>query len=175
MTFFRPIAYVAVAAAVLSFLPGCAAHDTSEDTDSSADELTSSSLRDVTIVSGAVAEGAEVTVAYQPDPYTTTKRVPFLAVELVAAPLSAEATSDIRTMGGENQPLSVSIDGNFPGSPRVLVVDQDFHVLAATSGVTTETGDHAIVTVPNTPGNKFILVRDMRWVLPMNFQVRAVR
>lgn len=173
---------IAATAAVLSLGTGCAASDdaTSEETEVSADEL-NGGLRDITIVKGSMTEAGTITVAYEPHAYAPTRHVPFLAVELNPAeddaPADPNATSAgaLRPMNGEAAPLTVSITGDFPGSPRVLVTDERFRVLAAARGVATETGDQASLVVANRPGKKLVLVRDMLWVKPMTFEVTVGR
>lgn len=177
--FFRALPTLLVAA-FLASLPACAADASEEEnTDLTADELTNSSLKNVTILKGSMAEGASITVQYQPDLYPTSY-LPFLAIEITPAQQAA-ASGGLRTLNGETgslAPLSINVDGNFPGSPRVLVVDEEFHVLASANGVTTNGGAHATVTIPQSRlpnGKKLVLIRDRKWVLPMDFQVSAVR
>lgn len=178
--FFRALSSLVVAG-FLASLPACAADASEEEsTDLTADELTNSSLKNVTILKGSMAEGASVTVQYQPDLYPTSY-LPFLAIEITPAQQAAASTGGLRTLNGETgalAPLSINVDGNFPGSPRVLVVDEEFHVLASANGVTTNGGAHATVTIPQSRlpnGKKFVLIRDRKWVLPMDFDVSAVR
>ncbi len=166
-----------VAAAVLSLGAGCAASDVSnEETEESADEL-NGGLRHITILKGTMNETGSITVAYEPHAYAPTRHIPFLAVELTDAEDAPAATSDaVRPQNGRiGGPLAVSVAGDFPGAPRVLVTDENFRVLAAGRGVATETGAQASVVVPSHTGKKLVLVRDMLWVKPMTFEVNVGR
>jgi len=171
----------AATAAVLSLGTGCtASDDTSEDTEESVDEL-NGGLRNITIVKGSMSETGTLTVAYEPHAYAPTRYVPFLAVELNPAEEderasdAEESTGTLRPMNGEAMPLTVNVAGDFPGSPRVLVTDENFRVLGSARGIPTERGDEATVVVTNRPGKKFVLVRDMLWVKPMTFDVTVGR
>ena len=168
--------YLFLAAAALSLGTGCAVNDVpAEDTEESADEL-NGGLRDITIIKGSMTEAGTITVAYEPAVYPGARPVPFLAVELPATEDAAATTGEaLRPMNGDAVPLTVDVAGDFPGSPRVLVTDENFRVLAATRGVATETGDQASLVVANRPGKKLVLVRDMLWVKPMTFEISVGR
>ncbi len=173
---FRSFLFLAAAAA-LSLGTGCAANDVpAEDTEESVDEL-NGGLRQITIVKGSMTEAGTITVAYEPNAYAPTSYVPFLAVELTPADdaPAAATTGALRPMNAEAAPLTVAVAGDFPGSPRVLVTDENFRVLAATRGTATETGDQASLVVANRPGKKLVLVRDMLWVKPMTFEISVGR
>jgi hypothetical protein len=181
----RSFCYLAFAAA-LTAIPACAADNSNqqEETGASADEIITNSggLRSITIMKGAVAEGAQVEVAYEPSLYEPSSTLPFLAIEIVP-PTAIEADQgnnggpSIRPQNNDAfmpKTMNVSVTGDFPGSPRVLVVDENFRVLAGTNGTTNEFGqDQANLVVPATGGKKLILVRDQRWVRPMSFMVNA--
>jgi hypothetical protein len=181
----RSFCYLALAAA-LTAIPACAADNsaTQEDTGASADEIISNAggLRNMTIVKGAVAEGGQVEVAYEPSLYEPSATLPFLAIEIVPKAAIAPDQGTNGPGGGGIRPqnnafgqtMNVSVTGDFPGSPRVLIVDENFRVLAGTNGMTNEFGqDQANLVVPATGGKKMILVRDQRWVRPMSFMVNA--
>lgn len=184
----RSFSYLAFAVA-LTAIPACAADNSGnqqEETGASADEIITNSggLRSITIMKGAVAEGAQVEVAYEPSLYEPSTTLPFLAIEIVP-PTAIEADQgdnggSIRPQNNDalfinsNKTMNISVTGDFPGSPRVLVVDENFRVLAGTNGTTNEFGqDQANLVVPATGGKKMILVRDLRWVRPMSFMVNA--
>ena len=174
--------FILVAAAALSFGTGCAASDAPfEDTEESADEL-NGGLRHITIMKGSMTETGSITVAYEPHPYESGpgRRVPFLAIELTSEEHASEdapaAAGAVRPTNRETgAPLAVTVEGDFPGAPRVLVTDENFRVLAATRGVQTELGAQASVVLPSHTGKKLVLVRDMLWVKPMTFEVSVVR
>jgi len=169
-------------AAALSVGTGCAASDAPfEDTEESADEL-NGGLRHITIMKGSMSESGSITVAYEPNAYAPTRHVPFLAIELTPGEATARS-EETGTVGGGVRPmngqtgteLTINVAGDFPGSPRVLVTDENFRVLAATRGVPTEAGAQASVVLPNHTGKKLVLVRDMLWVTPMTFEVSVGR
>jgi hypothetical protein len=170
---FRP-AFVAAAVALAAFASGCAASDASaEEVEESADELSTTTLRDITIVKGSMTEAGTITVAYEPSLYTPSRHVPFLAVELPAE--AVRESANLRPMNGPTAPLSVNVAGDFPGAPRVLVTDENFRVLAGTRAVSTENGEEASLALNTRPGKKLVLVRDMLWVKPMTFTVSVGR
>lgn len=177
----RSFCYLAFAAALTTAIPACAADTHQEDTGASADEIVSNGgLRSITIMKGSVAEGGQVEVAYEPSLYEPSPILPFLAIEILPATAFEPDQGDnggnggIRPQNNAFKTMNVSVTGDFPGSPRVLVVDEEFRVLAATTGTTNEFGqDQANLVVPATGGKKMILVRDLRWVRPMSFMVNA--
>ncbi len=136
----------------------------------SADELTVNELREMTIARGALSEGSQK-FTYEPSMYGPMDFVPYLAFEIKsptgAAPISPKAND---ALGAS---LSVRLTGAFPGSPNMLVVDATtFEVLASTNGSTNEAGlAEATLTVPQTEGPKLALIRDERWVRPMEFEL----
>ena len=175
-----PRALFILVAAALSLGTGCAASDAPfEDTEESADEL-NGGLRHITIMKGSMTETGSITGAYEPNAYATTRHVPFLAIELTPGEATARAeetvAGGVRPMNGQaGSKLTINVEGDFPGSPRVLVTDENFRVLAATRGVATEAGARAPVVLPNHTGKKLVLVRDMLWVTPMTFEVSVGR
>lgn len=169
--------FALVAFSVLSFAAGCSAETTESSGASSADVVAapSNDLLDRTILKGTVTVGETSKVAYQPDQYREAQidGVPYLAWELIDAP----ATGGIQTKANRNagSHLAIQVEGNFPGLPDVLLVDESFNLLAQTRGTSTDLGDTASLEVDAAPGKKFILVRDMDWVRPMDFEISVAR
>lgn len=114
-----------------------------------------------------LSAGATVQVPYEPA-YASTKKVPYLGIAITDAAAGAAA------VGGADI-VDVTVEGNFPGSPEVLVTDADFHVLARGTATATKLVDHVTVEFPIVKGPKFVLVRDALWTKPMTFDLSATR
>lgn len=165
---------LAAAATMFSMLAACSQSGAS-DTDSAGsaiegeeDNLNNLTLEQATLLLGRVEQGGSVTVAYEPSQHylTGSATKPFLGVELL--PQAAEARV------AAPQQLSISVAGNFPGTPRVLVTDASFNVLAGSRAANVQQdGDHVTVTIPASAERRFVLVRDGRWVEPMHFDIEA--
>lgn len=165
---------------------GCAA-DTDPEGDTSngkapvqIDESDVTSLRSVTAFAGKVGEGGEVTVEYRKDPYIAAgfKTIPFLAYEITAETETAGAirTQNGRNLGAEAPRQEITVRGDFPSQPRVLVVDENFRVLAAANATTAEDGhETATISAPKINARRFVLIRDGRWSMPMTFDIRVTR
>jgi hypothetical protein len=160
-----------------SSLGGCAADTTSEapaDNGAEVDELNATSLRASTAIKGTVAAGSSITLRYDRGDALYPRAIPYLAVEIVAAPApaSAQGAGGVHTRNGEViGGQAVTVSGNFPGRPRVLIVDESFKQLASTTAQTLADGtDQATFAVPRE-GKRFILVRDSLWSKPMQFQI----
>lgn len=143
------------------------------------DESDVTSLRSVTAFAGKVGEGGEVTVEYRKDPYIAAgfKTIPFLAYEITA---EVEAAGAIRTQNGRDLGAAaaqqITVRGDFPSQPRVLVVDESFRVLAAANATTGEDGhETATLSAPKVNQRRFVLIRDGRWSMPMTFDIRVTR
>jgi hypothetical protein len=152
---FRTIALVAVS---LLSLAGCSAEASDSSASSTADvTVTKSNVLDRTIVKGTIAMGETSTVAYTGNEYALKQidGVPYLAWEV----------------NGAGDHLSVEVEGNFPSTPDVLLVDEGGSLLGQAHGTGTALGDKATLEVNATPGKKLILVRDMEWVRPMDFEI----
>ena len=156
---FRSFALVVLSA--LSVAAGCSAQGESSGASSSdvvADGAKDNALSDKTIVKGAITMGASK-VAYtgtevtSPE-YLTKDGVPYLGWELA----DADAAS-----------LTIKVQGAFPSTPQILVVDQGFNVLGEAAGAEP-------VIIPNAaPGKKLVLVRDQEWVRPMDFEISVAQ
>ena len=154
---------------------GCAA-DTSTneaaapDDGAAVDELNATSLRGSTAIKGTVAAGTTLTLQYDRSDRLYPRSVPYLAVEIVDAP---SANGELHTMsGGLAGDQTISVHGDFPGKPRVLVVDGNFKTLANTVAQTLPDGTaQANLEVARGIGKRFVLVRDTRWSKPMEFEV----
>ncbi len=150
-------------------------------------EVVGEALKKVTVVRGKVRPGETLSVPYEPkDPayrdIIATKTRPYLAIEIddspVDAPSSPPAATPYTALQPQNGRLalggrSVTVKGDFPGQPQVLVVDDTFRVVDATTATSTDGLQEAIVTVH--PGKRFVLVRDKLWVKPMTFDVTVGR
>ncbi|MBX3229482.1 MAG: hypothetical protein KIT84_17310 [Labilithrix sp.] len=163
MTFRSSFLLVAILA-----LAGCSTAAEAEEPTAaaSADAVVSNDILERTILKGKVAVGETSKVAYEPDLYRQAQidGVPYLAWEIVS-PASAFDTATI----------TVGVVGDFPGDPDVLVVDASFAVLGEARGTATELGDEATLTIDASKGAKFVLVRDMHWVAPMEFDITLAR
>lgn len=140
---------------------------------SSEDDLSESALRSAVVLKGSVQAGESITLDYKPSAYPGKPGVvPFLAVELLPPAESAAPTA----LGPQSANISttstldVKLEGDFPGTPRLLVVDENFRVLASARAAQIDGLEQISVTVDGH-GKKFVLVRDMLWVAPMNFQI----
>jgi hypothetical protein len=156
------------AASLLLALPGCAAADASEDTSATADELT---LAELAVPKGTIGKGGTITVGYNPAEYDPGAKLPFIAVELLPSTTTPALNVAPRNVTGQSEQLVVKVKGEFPGAPRVLVTNEKFRVIAATNGAPAEGGVAASLNIPMTSGKRFVLVRDDRWVRPMQFDV----
>lgn len=161
---------------------GCAADDAgdaSRDQDSAGaevDELDVSSLRGATTFKGSITAGSTVTVHYDRSDARYLHQVPYLAVEIVSAPSHAAAAGGIHTMNGETIGAQrITVRGTFPGTPRALVVDEEFHVLASARGLAQPDGSDVVDLHAPRGGKRFVLVRDGRWSKPMEFEVGVGR
>lgn len=158
-------------------LGGCAADDVQSsgpDDGAEVDELDASSLRASTTFKGSVAAGSTLTVRYDRADGHYPRTVPYLAVEILAAPATAaQSAGGLHPMNGEiGQTQMVTVHGDFPGKPRVLVVDESFTQLkTAVAQVQADGTARAEFAAPRGAGRRFILVRDGRWVKPMSFQI----
>lgn len=161
----RAALFLAFTSALFSVATGCSAPSADETPAASTEELRASTLKDITVPKGQIGEDGSVRVAYLPSnayPQGATAPVRvFLGVKVPAA-----ANGEART---------VKVAGNFPGEPRVLVVDQDFVVHDAGTGVAGPAGVEATVTIPQSFGSAMVLVRDMAWVEPMEFDVSVLQ
>ena len=164
---------------------GCAA-DASADAsnapttteDGAVDELNAQSLRSATAVKGTVEVGSTVTLQYDSSDRVYPRSVPYLAVEIVAAaPEGATQGGALHTMsGGLGGDQTITVHGDFPGKPRVLVVDESFKTISSAVAQTLPDGTaQATVDVARGAGKRFVLVRDTRWSKPMEFQVGVGR
>jgi hypothetical protein len=156
-------------------LGGCAADTSVNDATPAADgaevdELNASSLRGSTAIKGTVAAGSSVTLQYDRSDRLYPRSVPYLAVEIVDAP---HASAGVHPMtGGALGGQSITVHGDFPGKPRVLVVDADWKPITSAVAQTLPDGTaQATLVVERGQGQRFVLVRDTRWSKPMEFQV----
>lgn len=159
---------------------GCSASPKETAAASAADMTTNDpdQLRDAAVVSGEVVVGQNATVGYfggynasgDQNGDIDAWQLPYLAWRITKT--TAPATTGLKTQaGGSSAPLSVTVTGNFPGMPDVLVVDGDFNVLASTRALRQHGVNTATLQVDDTPGDKLVLVRDKLWVLPMSFDI----
>lgn len=161
-------------------LGGCAADTSSGETAAPADdgaevdELNATSLRGSTAIKGTVATGSTVTLQYDRSDRLYPRSIPYLAVEIVDPPA---ANGELHTMTGELLGAqSITVHGDFPGKPRVLVVDAAFRPIASAVAQTLPDGtSQATLDVERGAGKRFVLVRDTRWSKPMEFQVGVGR
>lgn len=156
---------------VAALSTACAGVSDSEDAQASADEL--SSLRGLAVTGGAVEVGGSVTVKYEPSAYDGNARLPFLAIEIVPQGGAAKGLRPAnRELGGAT---NIAVSGEFPGSPRVLVVDDQFRVLGGTDGISDPAGGQRADLAVEGGTPRFVLVRDLRWIRPMSFTVDVGR
>lgn len=77
---------------------------------------------------------------------------------------------------GSDDHKVVSVAGNFPSVATVVVTDAQFHVLAVKRTNANADGvAQANVRIPSGKGERFVLVRDPKWVKPMSFDVHVAR
>lgn len=70
----------------------------------------------------------------------------------------------------------MTVEGAFHGSPRLLIVDESFAVLARATGTKRSDGTNvAALDLGSGAGRRFALVKDVRWSRPMAFTVRVDR
>jgi hypothetical protein len=158
-----------------SLTAGCAAQDASGSAESTDDALTKR-VDDVSFANIEVSEGNAVSVSYAPQYHASNTAVPYLAVALAPAP-SLQGPTEVGTQseGALGGPVTVSVQGDFPGSPEVLVTDANFRVLARSAPHAPAAMARATVALPVVGAPKFILVRDRLWTKPMTFSVAVGR
>lgn len=159
-----------------SSLAGCAASTTSDAPvadGAEVDELNASSLRTSTALKGTVAAGSSITLHYDRGDALYPRAIPYLAVAIVGAPAPARGAGAVHTRNGEGTGgQTITVRGDFPGRPRVLVVDESFTQLASTTAQALADGtEQATLVVPRDGGRRFVLVRDSLWSKPMDFQI----
>lgn len=175
---FTPTTLLLTAGLLAMAAPGCAA-DTSDapaavdDDGPAVDELNASSLRGATAMKGSVVAGSSITVQYDRTDQKYPRSVPYLAVEILAAP--STHTAGLHPMNGEvGLTQRITVTGEFPGAPKVLLVDEAFNVLAQQVAKSQADGSHvAVIDSPSSAHRRFILTRDGRWTKPMQFQVHV--
>lgn len=160
--------FALVAFLALGTLAGCSATSEEASGSASSDVIAQENLLDQSIMKGKLTVGETTKVGYEPY-QTEIKGVPYLAWELVAP-----KTSGLKTQSGpfNTATITIGVVGDFPGEPDLVIVDQDFAVLGTTKARSTGTGEEASIvidTLEQTP--KFVLVRDMIWVAPMEFEI----
>jgi hypothetical protein len=171
----------ALACALACGVTGCAADTSVNDAAPAADgaevdELNATSLRDSTALKGTLTVGSTVTLQYDRTDRLYPRSVPYLAVEIVDAPAASKSAGLHPMTGGLVNGQSITVHGDFPGKPRVLVVDANFTPLASGVAQTLPDGSaQATVEVARGVGKRFVLVRDTRWSKPMEFQVGISR
>jgi hypothetical protein len=171
----------ALASALACGVIGCAADTSVNDAAPTADgaevdELNATSLRGSTAIKGTLTVGSTVTLQYDRSDRLYPRSVPYLAVEIVDAP-TASSTAGLHPMtGGLVNGQSITVHGDFPGKPRVLVVDANFKPLASAVAQTLPDGTaQATLEVARGVGKRFVLVRDTRWSKPMEFEIGISR
>jgi hypothetical protein len=153
---------------------GCAADTTdSSTTGGEVDELNASGLRAATTIKGTLSAGTQATVRYDAEDAEYTHGIPYVAVELL--PQDAAHASSIHPLNGNAASTQkITVSGAFPGSPKVLVVDEAFHVVAHAMAKPQADGTElATLDAPKTAGRRFVLTRDGRWSKPMAFKITA--
>jgi hypothetical protein len=167
----------ALACALACGVTGCAADTPVSDGASSADgaevdELNATSLRGSTAIKGTVTVGSTVTLQYDRSDRLYPRSIPYLAVEIVDPPSASSAAGLHPMTGGLVNGQSITVHGDFPGKPRVLVVDADFKPVASAVARTLPDGTaQATLEVARGVGKRFVLVRDTRWSKPMEFEI----
>jgi len=154
-------------AAVLSAmgaLQGCASNTSSDPAPVVVNESDAASLRAATDLEGTLAVGSAITLSYERKAEYTS--IPYLAVDIIHA--APDATK-------EGSPMqSVSVKGKFPGTPRILVVDENFAIVAQSTTATLQDDGTSLATVSSPrSGTRTILVTDKLWSLPMSFEVKV--
>lgn len=174
---FTPTTLLLTAALLAMVAPGCAA-DTSDapaavDDGPAVDELNASSLRGATALKGSVAAGSSITVHYDRTDKQYPRSVPYIAVEILASP--STHTAGLHPMNGEvGLEQQITVTGEFPGAPKVLLVDDSFNVIAQQVARSQPDGsDLAVIAAPRSTRRRFVLTRDARWTKPMQFQVHV--
>lgn len=146
----------ASASVLLALLAGCAS---AEPTGSASPEVANADLGAKTVVKGSIAAGQTVKVDYAPATYRTNG-LPYLALAF-----EADASAPV---------AHVTVGGDFPGTPHLLVVDSSFTVLAEADGVRTTNGAEATLALPATASAAtMLLVQDPQWAVEMSFDVTA--
>jgi|GEM_PF-6493889 len=164
----------AVSSLSLSPLVGCAADAEDEAPNAAVDESSATSLRSITRAEGAVVAGETTRVQYVRPAERYASGAPFLGYEIVTPPRASSSLATADGPEGATQPIVVA--GDFPGQPRVLVVDESFRVVAAATAVTQPDGtERATLDAPRGIGKRFVLVRDGRWSRPMQFDIAVGR
>jgi hypothetical protein len=154
--------------------PGCAAETTSDPApdQGEVDELNSSSLRGATAFKGSVAAGGTITLQYDRADRKYPRAIPYIAVEILAPPTTHAA--GLHPLNGETALQEITVQGEFPGAPKVLLVDDTFKIIAQQTAETQPNGSElAVLKAPRQTGKRFVLTRDPRWSKPMSFQVQV--
>jgi hypothetical protein len=174
------LAFLVSAAALSAGLAGCATDTTSAapaDDGAAVDELNATNLRAATALKGTVTAGSAATLSYNREDSDYPRGIPYLALQIVAPPAPSYADDPASggitmksgdALGGQ----TITVTGDFPGRPKVIVVDQNFVQLASTTAKTLADGTaQATVEAPRGVEKRFVLVHDARWSKPMSFQV----
>lgn len=156
-------------AAVLSAtcaLAGCTSNTSSDPAAAPVvvNESDAASLRAATDVEGTLAVGSAITLTYERK--AEYKTIPYLAVDVIA---------DATTIKKTAAPMqAISVHGKFPGTPRILVVDENYAIVAQSTTAVVQDDGTSIATVesPRT-GTRTVLVIDKLWSLPMSFEVKV--
>lgn len=129
------------------------------------DERDAAALRSSSALEGNLAVGSSITVSYEHGEAGYPRLVPYLAVEI--RPDASAAGSPLQ---------EITVQGQFPGTPRVLIVDANFNILATSSTSTRQPDGSSTATVlaPRS-GTRLVLVRDSLWSKSMTFDVRVGR
>lgn len=169
-----------LALALVFVVTGCAADTSASDSapvadGAEVDELNATTLRGSTAMKGTLTVGSTVTLQYDRSDRLYPRSIPYLAVEIVDAPASSSGA--LHPMNGELvNAQSITVHGDFPGKPRVLVVDANFTPITSAVAQTLPDGTaQATLEVARGVGKRFVLVRDTRWSKPMEFQVGISR
>jgi hypothetical protein len=164
-TFFVAVGSAALAAALAGCTAPASDSASSAAAESAASPVSLDRAADV-VVKGSVAVGQAVTVSYEPSDYPNAAVgvVPYVALRI-------DQPADNERAVAAN--VSIHVEGQFPGSPSVLVVDQHNDVVASTKGIAGTDVAKADVVVPAGTNARFLLVRDDLWVRPMPFTVSA--
>lgn len=154
----RPVAYASL---VLALVAGCASSAAST---SASSDIQSADLSARTVVKGSVALGQKVSLGYEPAEYAVDG-LPYLGVRFEATDASVADRAE----------RTITVAGDFPSAPHLLVVDPSFEVLAEADGARTDGGAEAKLSLPAAvfAGRNVLLVQDPRWNLPMSFDVSA--
>lgn len=109
-----------------------------------------------------LSAGGSVQVSYRPPAdmnydVNQPNDVPFEVIQFVGTETSSE----------------IHVEGSFPSNAAVLVTDEHFNVLSA--ALTKAEGTEPAVATVKVPGTgvRLVLVRDVRWVKPMKFDVHV--